>query len=38
MMSECQRFLYPGLVNGGDTILERGLEHRLADGLDCLLA
>lgn len=30
MMSECQRFLYPGLVNGGDTILERGL--------DCLLA
>lgn len=22
MMSECQRFLYPGLLNGGDTILE----------------
>lgn len=22
MMSECQRFLCPGLVNGGDTILE----------------
>lgn len=31
-MSECQRFLYPGLVNGGDTILERGLEIDLQMG------